>query len=226
MVFESLSIGEAIRYLGYGSSAPDDKIMELLNESEKELLKVIQPKYVYKIFDISEIDKKENIVSLSGCAMKLEGKDITAHLDGCQKAVIMACTASVGVDKLLRITQVKDMTKAVVMDSLASASVEKICDTAQQEILETIHGYFNTWRFSCGYGDFPIESQNMFLEVLDAPKRIGLNATDSHLLIPTKSVTAVFGLSKAKLELKKLGCESCNLKDKCNFRKKGERCEF
>ncbi|NLZ45695.1 MAG: methionine synthase [Clostridiales bacterium] len=226
MILERLRINEAIRYLGYGNHTPDNNILKLLKDSEKELLKVIKPKYVYKIFDILEIDMNNNIVTLLGCSMKLVGKDIVNHLTGCQRVVVMACTASNEVDKLLRITQVKDMTKAVVMDSLASASVEQICDNAQEEILSEIEDYYSTWRFSCGYGDFPIESQNMFIDVLDAPKRIGLNATTSHLLVPTKSVTAVFGLSKNKLEKKRLGCESCNMKEKCNFRKKGERCEF
>lgn len=225
MEIKELRKSEAIRYLGYGENQPDKSVMELIDECEKQLLQVIEPKFTYKIFEISEINKTEGFVTLKDCALRLEGRDIASHLDGCEKAVFMACTVSAGVDRLLRITQVRDMTKAVIMDSLASAAIEQVCDEAQAEIMNNIDGY-NTWRFSCGYGDLPIESQKMFVSVLDAPKRIGLNTTDSCMLVPSKSVTAVFGISEKPVERRKLGCESCNLKGKCNFRKRGERCEF
>lgn len=223
MKLEHLRKDEAIRYLGYGENKPDDNILNLLDACERELLQVIVPEYIYKIFDIEKIDREKEKVTFKDCALELTGKDITAHLKGCERAVFIACTVSVGVDKLLRITQLKDMTKAFVMDSLASAAIEQVCDMAQEEIMKNTKGY-GTWRFSCGYGDLPIECQKLFVTVLDAQKRIGLNVTESYLLTPTKSVTAVFGLSKEKIEKKRLGCESCNMKDKCEFRKRGERC--
>lgn len=211
--------------MGYGKNRPDENILKILDDSEKELLKVIEPKYVYKIFDIDDIDPEEGHVLLKGCEMRLEGKDIAAHLKGCRKAVLMACTISSGADRLIRIRQVRDMTEAFVMDSLASSAVEQACDLAQEEIMK-LAGKFCTWRFSCGYGDFPIETQKMFVSVLDAQKRIGLNVSNSCMLVPSKSVTAVFGISDTPLEKRRTGCECCNMKDTCNFRKKGERCEF
>ena len=31
-----------------------------------------------------------------------------------------------------------------------------------------------TWRFSCGYGDFPLSQQKDFVNALELPKRIGV----------------------------------------------------
>ena len=51
-------------------------------------------------------------------------------------------------------------------------------------------------RFSPGYGDFPLECQGMLLEALEAGKRIGIKLTDSLLMMPSKSVSAVMGASR------------------------------
>ena len=50
-----------------------------------------------------------------------------------------------------------------------------------------------TTRFSPGFGDFDIVHQRDILALLDCQKRIGLTLTDSNMLCPTKSVTAVVG---------------------------------
>ena len=81
-----------------------------------------------------------------------------------------------------------------------------------------------TWRFSPGYGDLPIEIQGEFLQVLDAPKRIGLYATANNILTPRKSVTAVIGLSENKISKGRRGCVICSMKDACPYRKRGEHC--
>lgn len=225
MEIKKIRTQEAIRYLGYKNSQPDEKILKIISDCEKEILSVLEPKYIYKILEIQNVDTNEGIVTFKSCRVVFKGRDIAKHLNGCEKAAVMACTASAGVDRLLRLYQIQDMTKAVVGDSLASAAIEQICDLAQKEISEKADGY-TTWRFSCGYGDFPIETQREIVALLDTQKRIGLSATESCMLVPAKSVTAVFGISKNPIERKRRGCESCNLYKTCNFRKRGERCEF
>ena len=81
-----------------------------------------------------------------------------------------------------------------------------------------------TFRFSPGYGDYPIELQKDFLRILDAQRKIGLTVNDNFMLVPTKSVTAVLGLSKNPIEQKKRGCAVCNMRDKCKYRRNGEHC--
>ena len=56
------------------------------------------------------------------------------------------------------------------------------------------------------------------MTVLRTPERIGLTVTDSMLLLPIKSVTAVIGVSRTPQECVPEGCVSCGKKD-CLFRR-------
>ena len=96
--------------------------------------------------------------------------------------------------------------------------------TAEEIILKNFKEYEHTWRFGLGYGDFPLELQGQFLDILDAPKRIGVCVNSSMMLTPTKSVTCVIGLGHNLKVSSKKNCDFCNFKDKCQFRKQGTTC--
>jgi 5-methyltetrahydrofolate--homocysteine methyltransferase len=204
---------EALRYMG-GSKVEMNEIMEaLLNSCEKDIIKAASPKYLYKKIPL------EN----SGL---LIGNTINEHLKDCREAVLMCATIGAGVDKLIRSASVTDMAKAVVIDAFASAAVEQVCEKTEELIKQEIPDKYFTWRFSPGYSDYPIELQEKFLSILDAPRKIGLCANESSLLTPTKSVTAIIGVSDKPIEKKRRGCAGCNLRESCQYRKTGERCEF
>ena len=219
----SIDQTEALRYLGYGENTPDEKIQEIINDCEQELLKVIAPRFLYRRFDIMREDKN---IFLDNCKLKLTGTDINSHLTDCNSLVLMCVTLSVGADKLIRINQINDMTRAVILDSLASAAVEQVCNKVEEEIRNEFPNLYQTWRYSPGYGDLTIDIQHDFLNVLNAQKKIGLCVNESNILIPRKSVTAIIGLSEHEITQKKRGCQSCNLRETCTFRRRGEHCEF
>lgn len=229
MKLDRINVKEAFRYIGYGSSTPDDNVLSIAEECERLLLEVIDAKYVYRYFRIEEIctsdttDRKAGII-LDGCDLALMGNSISEHLKGCEGAVLFAVTLSEGVDRLIRRLELSSMASAVIVDSMASAAIEQVCDIAEQEILEKLSGRYATWRFSPGYGDFPIESQKKFLEVLSASKRIGVNITQGGLMTPCKSVTAVMGISDREVDRKRRGCSVCSMRESCAFRRKGEHC--
>lgn len=223
MTLESLNVSEALRYMGYRDKKPDDKIMNIVRECEQELLKVIVPRYIYRVFDIVSSD---NGIEVLNTSLVLTGKDISVHLQGCTKCALSVATVSDGADMLIRKYEATDMTRAVITDCLASAAVEQVCNECDGDIFAHSGGLNQTWRFSAGYGDLPIEIQKDFVSVLNAQKRIGVNVTDSFLLTPRKSVTAIVGLSEGKVSEGRRGCSCCNMKDKCQFRKRGEHCEF
>ena len=107
---------------------------------------------------------------------------------------------------------------------MASAAVEQVCDIAEKEIGERFAGKFTTWRFSPGYGDFPLECQGDFLAAVNAMRTVGVCVTDGGLLTPTKSVTAVIGISEKPVPQKRRGCGTCAIREKCDFRKNGGHC--
>lgn len=221
MTILNINRAEALRYMGYKNNIPDKHILSLVDECEDSLLKVIKPCFTYKVFNIENTEKG---IAISGTSLILEGNDIKSHLDGCEGCVLMCATVSSGADMLIRSYETHDMTKAVICDCLASTAVEQVCNEAEISIQESLGDYNFTWRFSPGYGDFPLNIQPEFLKVLDAQKRVGINSTESLILIPRKSVTAVMGISKNEISKGKRGCICCSMRDRCEFRKRGERC--
>ncbi len=212
---------EALRYMGYGKSKPDEVTLKNIEECEKALLDAVKPEYVYRVFDIEHTDDK---VVVAGTSLVLTGNDIKQHLRGCTKAALLAVTVSGGADRLIRSYAAYDMAKSVITDCLASAAVEQVCNEVDRIIRESTQQPYQTWRFSPGYGDFPLEVQKEFLEVLNAGKRIGLSVLDNCMMVPTKSVTAVIGLSDNEISKGKRGCACCNMQDRCAYRIRGEHC--
>lgn len=211
ITLEKLNRSEAIRYLGGAGIQMNDQMEVLMDECEKMVLEKAAPKFLYIELDLP-------------CDAIMGGRDIANHLDGCEKAILMCATLGAEIDKLIRINQISDMAKAVVLDSFSSVAVEQVCNRVDEIIAEKYAGYNMTFRFSPGYGDYPISLQQDFLRMLDAPRKIGLTTNENFLLMPTKSVTAVLGLSKNPIERKKRGCAICNMRGKCRFRKNGEHC--
>lgn len=202
---------EALRYLGYRGE-PDLQTAQMLERAEKALTE-ITPAFCFRVVEKSE------------CGKLLQGNDIKNHLSECGKVIIFAATLGAAVDKLIRAAEISDMAYAVVLDACASAFIEDYCDKCEKKLHEDIDGFF-TWRFSPGYGDFPISSQADFIRFLSADKRIGLTATEKYILIPRKSVTAVIGVGEKPGKAEKIGCESCNMKDTCKYRKDGQSCGY
>ena len=221
-----LNYMECARYLGYGQNTPDENVERLMRECESEIQDYAVPRFVYRIFDIDIQDA----IMLSETDMKLSGNSIKEHLENCDRLVLLCVTLSDRIDKLIRKTELKDMAKALVMDAMAAVAVEQVCDKAEEFIRDEYlkqysHAYF-TWRFGFGYGDLPLCEERLALNLLDAGKRIGVYINDNLIMFPRKTVACIIGISPEEIKSKKRGCVSCNMRENCKFRLRGERCGF
>jgi len=100
---------------------------------------------------------------------------------------------------------------------------EKPFCTRKEQALELIalakeKGLYLRPRYSPGYGDFPLTYQKEILELLNAQRRIGLTRTESNMLVPTKSVTAIIGFTTEETSCHVAKCMTCQAKN-CPFRK-------
>ncbi len=207
---------EAIRYLGYGNHAVDDHTLNLIEDVFKELDQLGSMKIVYRIFDIfQDADGHLQIGQLD-----IESKSLRRNLKGCKEAILLAGTLGPGVDGLLRKYSISDMARVVVIQACAAASLEDQLDAWQEDMAEQMkaEGLYLRPRFSPGYGDFSIEHQPMFVQMLEASKRVGVTVTDSLMLSPSKSVTALIGISTEAKSCTIKGCEACGKID-CEFRR-------
>ena len=207
---------EAVRYLGYGKNAVDDKTLQEIQDSFRELERLADKKSIYRIFELSL--KDENELKIGN--VEIYSRNLRTNLKDCKQVVLFAATLGAEVDRLIRKMQVVDMAKAVVMQACAATLLEEYSDELQQKIAEHMQeqGKYIRPRFSPGYGDFSIQHQKDVLAMLETSKRIGVTMTDSYMLTPTKSVTAVIGIGDAEMNCNLNSCEECDKTD-CTYRR-------
>ena len=214
-----LNVDDAVRYMGAGKG--NDEIRQMTAEVAEELEKAIRPRYTWRAF---HVEKQEDGVLFREAGETLPGKLAVNMLAECETAVLMVCTLGAEFDAMQRAWEARDMARAVVLDACGSALAEAGCDEAEEEIAGRFSGLYRTDRFSSGYGDIPLETQDWILRAVDAGRRLGVTATASHLMIPAKSVTAVIGLSDKPQGAKIRGCAYCALREECAYRKRGTVC--
>lgn len=207
---------EAVRYLGYGRNAVDDRTLAEIESSFQELEMAAGAKSIYRIFELKMTEPE--ILEIGN--MKIKSKNLAKNMRGCEQAVMFGATLGTGVDLLMKRYSVTDMAKAVILQACAAAMLEEYCDALQESIAEELEKeeLYLRPRFSPGYGDFSIRHQEDILKMLDSAKRIGLAMTDSYMLTPVKSVTAVIGVSNTKEPCHIKGCEECKKTD-CVYRR-------
>ena len=215
----NLSIEDAVRYMGAGKGNPETRRMA--EETAAELEKRIAPKYTWRA---CRIERAGDELFLPDAGIALPGKLAAGMLEDCSTVILAACTLGAEFDAMLRARQARDMAGAVVLDACGSALVEAGCDAAEQEIAARFPNLYRTDRFSPGYGDLPLEMQDGLLSALNAGRRLGISVNASHLLIPSKSVTALIGLSDRPQGAKIRGCAYCSLKGTCKYRERGTVC--
>lgn len=207
---------EAIRYLGYGRHAVDEQTSALIADSFQSLQSVANRKSIYRIFALEHAGDGQIIFG----NVTVKSKGLSKNLRGCDKIVLFGATLGIGVDQLISRASLTDMAKAVTLQACAAAILEEYCDECQNAIHEELKKEGRTLRprFSPGYGDFSIEHQRDLIRMLDCAKTIGLTMTDSYMMSPTKSVTAVIGASTSEEKCHIKGCEACEKKD-CLYRR-------
>ncbi len=207
---------EALRYLGYRGAQPDAAVSARLDACAAELQAAARPRSIFRRFALTHPSADTLcIADVTVCS-----RDLSRNLRGCMGVYLMAATLGIEADRLLARASAVRMSDAVLYQAAAAAMIETVCDGVNDMIRceAAGEGLYCRPRFSPGYGDFSIEHQRDFARLLDTPRQIGLTVTESCLLAPTKSVTAVIGLTNTPQPCHRSGCETCEKTD-CAFRR-------
>lgn len=180
---------ETKRYAGLRNSDFDEGKIEEACELARLIIK---PTGIWEIYDYDS--KTQTVATIP--PFKLHGNAIRNHLNGCSKVILLAAT--VGIDIENEITSLFKEGKyslSLMLDAAATTAVEQNADLMEKAINNHVRkqGYNMKWRFSPGYGDWPIEQQKEMLH-LSKGDEIGISLTESLMLEPRKSITAIIGL--------------------------------
>jgi len=126
-----------------------------------------------------------------------ESVKLAVFLGDCREAALLGATAGSNImDAIRNQTSQDDFATAVVYDATASEMTDRALDWLSDYINRQLRRevkHLSSRRFSAGYADFALENQKIFHEKLSLAQ-IGVGLTESFLLTPEKSVTAISGI--------------------------------
>lgn len=219
---------EALRYLGYRGQEVTEELLARMDVVMDRCENELRPDGRFAIYPVVETQAGgQPAIALEGTNLVFEGKDIFEHLEGAKQAAVMAVTLGAKSERELRRLSSVDTLEAVVYDAACSALIETVADAWEDKIVHEAleRGLVTNWRYSPGYGDFPLEAQPAIVRALRADTALGLTVTESCFLLPTKSVTAVIGLFEQDPGKKPIApCARCKLRETCEMRKRGVVC--
>ena len=215
-----LNLEEALRYAGVPSPPPEELRREVA-EVAAQMTRSVTPRWRWRLFELEHTPEGPYLPELN---LLLPGRTAALMLKECTQAALLACTLGAVFDARLRAAQARDMAKAVLLDGCGSAWVEAGCDQVEQELARCLPNRHRTDRFSPGYGDLPLSLQPKICAALDTQRRLGLYVTESYLMNPSKSVTAIIGLSDWPQMARIRGCAYCSMRETCKLRVGGKHC--
>ncbi len=173
---------EILRYAGGGKE--DAEVQALLQSCLSELLPQLSYRLCYLRLPL-EIEGAECRLG----PLTLHSKDLAACLADCKEALIFAATIGLGADRLIQKYSRISPARAMMLQAIAAERIESLCDTFCKEQPAPLSP-----RFSAGYGDLPLKTQQAIFALLDCPRKLGLYLNESLLMVPSKSVTAIAGI--------------------------------
>lgn len=207
---------EVRRYAGLqrAEDFPEQYVKEACLEVQLEAV----PRGIYREY---EYDAATGTIQ-SDSPLIVEGSSIRKHLASSVRVAVMGVTIGEGVEqRSAALFKEGNYTVGLLVDAAATTAVEQVADQINDLIVKAAAagGYTTTWRFSPGYGNWPLDVQPALAAIIGA-EEIGLTVTDTCMLFPRKSVTAIIGYMPGGATLQtKRGCTSCGQRD-CPSRKK------
>jgi len=161
------------------------------------------------------MEEARSLISLKGTVLRLsiaeisparvvleggvafESRHLARFFDRCRDAALLGATAGSAIMEAIADDAAgRNVTRAVVLDATASEMTDAALDwilASLRPSLRRENKMFLPRRYSAGYGDFALENQRTIYRLLQL-NRFGVILTESCLLVPEKSVTALTGI--------------------------------
>ena len=176
---------------------------EIDEESRKKILSAVNRGFA--LCELKGVWTRSNILERSDESLTFENKitiksrSIVKLLVNSSAAVFFSATAgSAIVEAAAEAFKNGDGASAVIYDAVGSETAEAAVDWLNMYIggeLKRRGESLTSMRFSPGYGDFLLENQRHFFELLKL-EDFGVKLTDRYIFMPEKTVTAIAGIEK------------------------------
>lgn len=205
---------EIYRYSGYyNTKAISSNTEQLIDECIKES----EGKISYNVcWAELPVEINNDSISLGNC--RVHSTDLSKGLSGCKTSVVFAATTGIETDRLIAKYSRISPVKSLVFQAIGTERAEALCDEFCRYIAKEKDNLYLKPRFSPGYGDLPLEFQKDIFNILNPSKHIGLTLNDSLLMSPSKSVTAIIGITDIPQKTETLKCEHCSYSASCEYR--------
>lgn len=186
-----LNLSEIKRYSGLDKYAEFPS--HFLDQACTEAYILAQPKATWNIY---EYDASTATI-MGEHPLKLESPKIVNYLSQAVQIAVIALTIGPKLEeKVSSYFSGGEYTLGLLLDAAGTAAVEvaadQVCDLIKNQAQH--QGYLTLPRFSPGYGEWDITVQPQILSLANGDS-INLKVTDSCMLLPRKSITAVIGIT-------------------------------
>jgi len=200
------------RDIGYPpGSEPPARMISLVNEYIENVHQFIAPSFSYVVRDITLV--KGNSVLLEDGVIFQSGV-IARLLERAVKVAVFVLTIGIYLeDTSVRLAHDGLALQAAVLDAIGSDATERLADSIESQISEVAHnqGLTISRRFSPGYCDWDVSQQKMVFQTMKGDCA-GVNLTDSHLMLPRKSISGIIGIGNLGVE-EYNPCSTCDKED-------------
>ena len=186
-----LSINEIKRYSGLDKYA--DFPAHLLDQACTESYILAQPQATWQIYDYDA--SKATIMGPQ--PLTLGAPKIIHYLSQAVQVAVIALTIGPKLEEQVsQYFSAGEYTSGLLLDAAGTTAVEvaadQVCELIKKQASQ--QGYLTLPRFSPGYGQWDITVQPAILHLANADE-IHVVATESCMLLPRKSITAIIGLT-------------------------------
>jgi hypothetical protein len=190
-------------------------LAQLAGQAIQEGLPLVEPRVVYKLFDVQDVRHERLLLSGGG---QLGGKLIVQHLAQARQVYALLCTIGDSLERYAEEVWSSSAVYCLALDGVGSAAVEALANAACRRIEDqaALQNWKSSIPLSPGMVDWSVpEGQPQIFRLLEG-EPLAASLTPSFLMTPRKSLTMVMGVGP-DLAIAGRTCDFCNLRDVCRY---------
>lgn len=216
---------EVLRYQGYNKNKaknPSEVSLQITRGEITHGHNLFEPQGIYSSVKIKQISFPDGRVDLKNGFSLNFSDSIINLLKGTSYLVLGVVTIGSSLEnKVSEFFSQGEYPRAIALDAVGTVAVENLSRCIRNLVCqEAKEQYFKITRyFSPGYGDWDISQQKDIFKIIPTNK-IGVNLTESCMILPRKSLSWIIGIGKGVVISSKErdACKICKAKN-CQFRK-------